>query len=56
MVADPDGLFIEHPGRLLPVSGNKGDGRSAVEQRDGSSDLRLADAQFLGDAPVKNWL
>ena len=41
---------IERPGRLLPVSGNKGHGRSAVEQRDGSSDLLLADAQFLGDA------
>src|SRR5882762_72532 len=41
---------IERPGRLLPVAGNKGHGRSAVEQRDGSSDLLLADAQFLGDA------
>jgi hypothetical protein len=32
--------------------GNKGRGCSAVEQRDGGSDLLLADAQFLGDAPV----
>jgi len=43
---------IEHPGRLLPVSRNKGHGRSAVEQRDGSSDLLLADTQFLGDTEV----
>src|ERR1700730_2996696 len=31
-------------------SPDKGHGRSAVEQRDGCSDLLLADAQFLGDA------
>jgi hypothetical protein len=43
---------IERPGRLLPVAGNKGHRRTAVEQRDGSSDLRLADAQCLGDAEV----
>src|SRR6266446_7566346 len=41
---------IERSGRLLPVAGNKGHGRSAVEQRDGGSDLLLADAQFLSDA------
>jgi len=41
---------IERPGRLLPVAGNKGHGRSAIKQRDGSSDLLRADAQFLGDA------
>ena len=35
---------IERPGRLLPVAGNKGHGRSAVEQRDGGSSLQLADA------------
>jgi hypothetical protein len=29
---------IEPSGRLLPVAGNKGHGRSAIEQRDGSSD------------------
>src|SRR5260370_31352461 len=43
---------IERPGRLLPVSGNKGHGRSAIEQRDGSGDLLLADAQVIGDAQV----
>ena len=43
---------IERPGRLLPVSGNKGHGRSAVEQRDGGRDLLLADAEFLGNAQV----
>ena len=43
---------IERPGRLLPVAGNKGHGRSAVEQRDGGRDLLLADAEFLGDAQV----
>jgi len=46
---------IEHPGRLLPVSGNKGHGRSAIEQRDGSSDLLLADAQLLGDAQINRF-
>ena len=35
---------IERSGRLLPVAGNKGHGRSAVEQRDGGDDLLLADA------------
>src|SRR5216684_295910 len=35
---------IELPGRLLPVAGNKGHGRSTVEQRDGGSDLLLANA------------
>jgi hypothetical protein len=35
---------IERAGRLLPVASDKGPGRSAVEQRDGSSDLLLADA------------
>src|ERR1700730_16523242 len=44
--------IIERPGRLLPVAGNKGHGRSAVEQRDGGRDLLLADAEFLGDAQV----
>src|SRR6516162_29901 len=43
---------IERSGRLLSVAGNKGHGRSAIEQRDGSSDLLLADAQFFGDAEV----
>ena len=33
---------IERPGGLLPVAGNKGHGRSAIEQRDGGSDLLLA--------------
>src|SRR5439155_12030765 len=41
---------IERPGRLLPVAGNKGYGRSAVKQRDGGRDLLLADAQLLSDA------
>jgi len=41
---------IERAGRLLPVAGNKGHGRSAIKQRDGSSGLLRADAQFLGDA------
>ena len=36
--------IIERPGRLLPIAGNKRYGRSAVEQRDGGSDLLLADA------------
>ena len=35
---------IERAGRLLPVAGNKGHGCSTVEQRDGGSDLLLADA------------
>jgi hypothetical protein len=35
---------IERPSRLLPISGNKGHGCSAVEQRDGGGDLLLADA------------
>jgi hypothetical protein len=43
---------IERPSHLFPVSGNKGHGRSVVEQRDGSSDLLLADTQFLGDTQV----
>src|ERR1700730_14629979 len=43
---------IERPSRLLPISGNKGHGCSAVEQRDGGGDLLLADAQFLGDTQV----
>src|SRR5439155_4709632 len=30
---------IKRSGRLLPVAGNKGHGRSAVKQRDGGSDL-----------------
>jgi hypothetical protein len=41
---------IERAGHLLSVAGHKRDGRSAIEQRDGSSDLLLADAQLLGDA------
>jgi hypothetical protein len=41
---------IERSGRLLAVAGNKGHGRSAIEQRDGGGDLLLADAQFFGDA------
>ena len=41
---------IERSGRLLPVAGNKGHGRAAVEQRDCGGDLLLADTQFLGDA------
>jgi len=48
---DPTQLgVIERAGRLLPVTGNKGHGRSAVKQRNGSSDLLRADAQFLSDA------
>jgi hypothetical protein len=43
---------IERPGRLLPIAGNKGHGRSAIEQRDGGRDLLFADAQFLDDAQV----
>jgi len=43
---------IERPGRLLPVAGNKGHGRSAIEQRDGRNDLVRADAQFLSDAKI----
>src|ERR1700730_12274070 len=35
---------IECPGRLLSIAGNKRYGRSAVEQRDGRSDLLFADA------------
>ena len=44
--------IIKRPGRLLPIAGNKGYGRSTIKQRDGSSDLLRADAQFLGDARV----
>jgi hypothetical protein len=47
--------IIERPGRLLSIAGNKGHGRSAIEQGDGGSDLLRADAQLLGDAKV-NWL
>jgi hypothetical protein len=32
---------IELPGRLLPVAGSKGHARSAVEQRDGGSNLLI---------------
>ena len=52
LIEPPQLGVIERPGRLLPVAGNKGHGRSTIKQRDGSSDLLRPDAQFLGNASV----
>src|SRR5260370_30770965 len=42
---------IESPARLLPASGTKGHGRSAIEQRVASGALLIPPAQFSDDEP-----